>query len=134
MLIRALERGDHRIRGSVVAALTALRDERAGPLCWSLLGRLDVRRFADVYLAAIDTLGAAAGGVPVVDALREALYRGDWWAPFRTRALRTAAARALGRIGGASAIQVLHDASPRGPRGVRAVARAARARMTEEDP
>ena len=55
--------------------------------------------------------------------MRTALYKGEWWAPARTRALRTAAASALARIGTADAEAVLDEATARGSRGVRSAAR-----------
>jgi hypothetical protein len=56
--------------------------------------------------------------------LKAVLYQGSWWAPFRTAALRQAAATALRRVGGPEAAAVLEEAAARGPRGVRSVARA----------
>ena len=55
--------------------------------------------------------------------LKEALYRGEWWAPRRNTALRSAAAQALARIGTAEAQAVLTEAASNGPRGVRATVR-----------
>jgi hypothetical protein len=62
-----------------------------------------------------------------VDVLKDALYRGEWWAPFRTTELRRTVALALRQIGSTEALQVLQDAEMRGPRGVRAAVRAASA-------
>jgi HEAT repeat protein len=59
-----------------------------------------------------------------VEALKEALQRGDWMAPLRTRRTRASAAQALRRIGTSAAVTVLREASARGSRGVRAAARA----------
>jgi HEAT repeat protein len=59
-----------------------------------------------------------------VDALKEALYRGEWWAPRRTAALRSAAAAALARIGTTPAVEALKEAVHRAPRRIRAAARA----------
>ena len=55
--------------------------------------------------------------------LRDVLHRGDWWAPFRTAALRRAAAAALRRIGSRDTMAVLDQAATRGRRGVRNAAR-----------
>jgi HEAT repeat protein len=51
------------------------------------------------------------------------LYRGDWWAPGRTAALRRAAATSLRRLGSPDAIAVLQEAATRGTRRVRHAAR-----------
>ena len=59
-----------------------------------------------------------------VDVLKDALYSGEWWAPFRTAELRRAIATALREIGTPEAKRVLEDASHSGPRGVRAAIRA----------
>ena len=48
---------------------------------------------------------------------------GEWWAPLRTGALRTAAAAALREVGTPEAVAALTDASEHGSRGVRAAAR-----------
>ena len=130
MLMRALERGDRRTRDNVAAELGSLRDEGAGRLCAALLQHLSPRQFGSVYLAAINALGVT-GSPEGVDALRAALYRGDWWAPLRTRTLRGAAAKALRQIGNAEALQVLRDAAAQGPRGVRAAASAELAQVKE---
>ena len=105
-------------------AIGGLRDERATPLFAYILAHIDHRGpLATVYLHAIESLGALRDpdGIPP---LKEALYKGEWWAPRRTRVLRSAAAAALGRIGTPEANTVLHDAANTGSRGVRAVARA----------
>ncbi|HVB37097.1 MAG TPA: HEAT repeat domain-containing protein, partial [Vicinamibacterales bacterium] len=74
---------------------------------------------------AIELLGSIADptAVPV---LAQALSRGEWWAPRRTRLLRSAAAGALAKIDDAEARRALDGAASRGPRGVRTAARAAR--------
>ena len=66
---------------------------------------------------------APAARSPPFEALKLALYRGEWWAPRRTAALRAAAAAALARVGTPEALAVLEDAGQSGPRGVRAAAR-----------
>ncbi len=124
VLARAIATTSGRARSSIVQELTGMRDERSAPLFVYLAKHLDHRgaRRA-VYLSVIEALGGV-GGHEAVTALKDALYRGDWWAPFRTRALRGAAAAALQRIKTPEAVAVLRDASGRGPRGVRAAARA----------
>lgn len=63
------------------------------------------------------------GGQDAVDALADVLRRGEWWAPFRTRAIRMEAAAALAGIPLPSAEAVLREAAVNGSAGVRAVAR-----------
>ena len=122
VLVRVLVEGPSRQRATLLQQLTAQRDEQAVPLCQYLLAHVDHRRRPDVIEAAIGTLGAV-GGEDTVAPLRDALYRGEWWAPLRTRALRQAAAQALRRTRTQTAQQVLRDAAAQGPRGVRAAAK-----------
>ena len=77
-----------------------------------------------MYLRAVESLGALKAE-QTIDLLREALYSGEWWAPFRTAELRRVVATALRHIGTPEAQQVLEEAANSGPRGVRAAARAA---------
>ena len=51
------------------------------------------------------------------------LYSGSLWTPFKTAALRRAAASALKRIGSPEATAVLDEAIAKGSRGVRNAAR-----------
>ena len=88
-----------------------------------ILGHVDHRgALAPVYLRAIESLGALRdpGGIAP---LRDALYKGEWWAPRRTAQLRGAAAAALGRIGTPEAFTVLEEAAAQGSRRIRAAAR-----------
>lgn len=128
ILLQALTATSGRPRQTLMNELTSMRDERAGPLFCYLVRHLDRKAFHGVYLAAIDGLGAF-GGPDAVEALKEALERGDVWAPFRTRRTRAAAAQALRRIGTPAAVDALREASSRGARGVRAAARAELARL-----
>ncbi|HWF83440.1 MAG TPA: hypothetical protein VG222_01255, partial [Vicinamibacterales bacterium] len=52
------------------------------------------------------------------------LYEGTWWAPRRTRMLRTAAAAALLRIGTPEARAALDEAAASAGRNVRVIVRA----------
>ena len=114
----------------LVAELASTRDPRAAPLFAYLVRHVNRSRHAQVYLSAIEALGAlgAAEGArgsdldPLIDALAAALQRGEWWAPMRTRRTRLAAAAALKRVGTA-AIEALEGAARRGARGTRAAAR-----------
>jgi len=110
-------------RASLAAELITMKEERAAPLLGYLLSRMDRQALRPLFLAAIDTLGTY-GGTEAVDALKVALYEGQVWSPFKTRAQRTAAADALRRIGTEPARAVLREAAASGPRGVRAAARA----------
>ncbi len=115
-------------------SIGSVRDERATPLFVYILGHVDHRgALAPVYLRAIESLGALRDPSGV-EPLREALYKGEWWAPRRTAALRNAATAALARIGTPEAFAVLDEAVASGSRGVRSAARAqlstSRARRT----
>jgi hypothetical protein len=122
ILLQALTTTTGRPRETLIAELTALRDERAAPLFCYLVRHLDRKAFASVYVSAIEALGSF-GGPDAVEALKEALQYGDWFAPWRTRRTRAAAASALRRIGTPPALAALRDASTRGRRGVRTAAR-----------
>ncbi len=123
VLEKALTTGSARSRDAIMAALGTLRDERAIPLFRHILRQRDYRRtLRQVYEGAIDALGAL-GGPESIDGLKGALYAGEWWAPLRTSALRTAAAGALRQIGSEDALAVLNEAAERGGRSVRKVAR-----------
>jgi HEAT repeat protein len=128
ILLDALSKATGRTRDGLVKELVTLRDDRAAPLFSYLLRHLDRRKLQQVYMAALEALGAF-GGEKAIDALKYALHQGDWWAPFMTRRLRANAAHALGKIGTPEARAALTDAAEHGPRGVRAAARAELARM-----
>ena len=124
ILEQALTSGTARSRDAIMQSIGTVRDERATPLFAYILGHVDHRgALSPIYVRAIESLGALRdpSGVPP---LRDALYKGEWWAPRRTAALRSAAASALSRIGSPEAIAVLEEAVERGSRGIRAAARA----------
>lgn len=122
-LQHALTTGRGRSRQAIMQALGQTRDERAAPLFSYILQHTDHRgAMRSVYIAAMEAL-ARLGGADAVKALQGALYKGEWWAPFRTATLRATAAAGLSRIGTPEALGVLREASTRGPRGVRAAAR-----------
>jgi hypothetical protein len=123
ILLEALTTTAGRPRETLISELASMKDERAGPLFCYLVRHVDRKRFPGVYVGAIDALGSF-GGPDAVEALKEALQRGDWMAPLRTRRTRASAAQALRRIGTSAAVTVLREASARGSRGVRAAARA----------
>jgi hypothetical protein len=123
ILEQALTSGSMRSRDAIMQSIGLVRDERATPLFAYILQHVDHRgALAPVYLRAIEWLGSLRdpAGIPP---LKGALYKGEWWAPRRTSALRHAAGAALARIGTAGAFEVLEEAAARGTRGVRAAAR-----------
>jgi len=124
ILEQALTGGTIRSRDAIMQSIPLVRDERATPLFAYILRHVDHRgALAPVYLRAIESLGALRdpGGIAP---LRDALYKGEWWAPRRTSALRRAAGAALARIGTPDAFAVLEEAAAQGSRGIRAAARA----------
>jgi len=124
ILEQALTSGTTRSRDAIMQSIGVVRDERATPLFVYILGHVDHRgALAGVYLRAIESLGVLRDPAGI-DPLRDALYKGEWWAPRRTSALRNAAATALARIGTPEALSVLDDAAAQGSRGVRSAARA----------
>jgi HEAT repeat protein len=124
ILEQALTTGTLQSRDAIMQSIGTVRDERSTPLFAYIIEHVDHRGpLRAVYLSAIESLGALkdpAGIAPLKDALR----KGEWWAPRRTAALRHAAAAALGRIGTPDAIAVLEQAIAEGSRGMRAAARA----------
>ncbi|MQA29050.1 MAG: hypothetical protein GEU82_04315 [Luteitalea sp.] len=124
VLQEALASGTTRSRGAIMQSVTILRDERAAPLFVYILRHVDHRGpLGWVYARALEALGTLRDP-DSVPALTSALYRGEWWAPRRTSALRSAAAAALARIGTAPAIEALEEAARSRSRQVRAAARA----------
>jgi hypothetical protein len=124
ILEQALASGTPQSREAIMQALGSPRDERAAPLLVYILEHVDHRgALGWVYARALELLGQLRDPQSI-DALRSALYRGEWWAPRRSASLRRAAAAALARIGSSDAVAVLTEASERGSRGVRVAARA----------
>lgn len=124
VLGQALGSGTARTRDAIMQSLAGMRDERAAPLFAYILRHVDHRGPLNrVYLRALDGLGAL-GQPEGIEPLKEALYKGEWWAPRRTRELRAVAAAALARIGTPEAYAVLNDAADARSRGVRSAVRA----------
>jgi hypothetical protein len=124
ILQTALSSGTDQSREAIMQSISTVRDERAAPLFVYILRNVDHRgRLASVYVRAIESLGALKDPAGV-ESLKEALYKGEWWAPRRTATLREAAAAALSRIGTPEAVAALDEAASSGPRGVRNAARA----------
>ena len=112
-------------RDAILEQLISLRDDKAIPLLCHVLNHTTPRGpMVHAHLGIIDTLGGLAADPQATQTLKTVLYRGEWWAPFRTTALRQAAALALRRMGGPDAASVLEEAAAKGPRGVRVAARA----------
>ena len=121
-LLEAMGTVSGRPRETLIGEVGALRDDRAAPLFVHIVRTLNRRAFPALYLAAIQGLGGV-GGLEAIDALAEALHRGEMFAPVRTRRERSAAAQALRRIGTPEAVDALRHASTRGSWGVRTVAK-----------
>ena len=122
ILLSGLRTTSGRVRETLVSELTSARDARSAPFFRHVVRHMDRRTEPRLYVTAIEALGTT-GNQEAIDALRYALYQGDWKAPFETRRIRAAAAGALRRIGAPPAIEVLREATRRGKRGVRAAAR-----------
>jgi HEAT repeat protein len=123
ILEKALASGTGRSRDAIMQAISSVRDDRATPLFIYILRHVDHRGpLSTVYLRAIESLGALKDSEGVAP-LTDALYKGEWWAPGRTRTLRAAAATALARIGSPEAVAALEQAASAGGRGVRAAVR-----------
>jgi hypothetical protein len=111
-------------RDTILQQLIALRDDKAIPLLCYVLNHTSPRgTMVSVHAQMIEALGSLAAHKESTRTLRNVLYRGEWWAPFRTAALRQAAAAALRHIGTPEAIAVLQEAVTRGSRGVRSAAK-----------
>jgi len=121
ILERAL---DGSSRDTIVQQLIGLRDDKAIPLLCHVLNHTTPRgHLVSVHAQIMEGLGGLGATPESIRTLRMILYRGEWWAPFRTAALRQAAAAALRRLGTPEAMDVLHEASTSGPRGVRTAAK-----------
>jgi hypothetical protein len=119
ILEEALTTGSVQSREAIMQSLGLVRDERVTPLLTYILRHIHHRGpLATVYLRAIDALGAVRDPEGIA-ALKDALYRGDWWAPRRTAILRSAVATALARIGTDEAFEVLEEAAGSRKRSVR---------------
>jgi hypothetical protein len=127
ILLNALKSVKGKARDTLVGEVLKVKDQRGAPLYAYLVRQIDRRQFPQLYLTAIEALGAL-GGTDAIEALKVVLHTGQWWTPLANRTYRGAAAHALGRIGSAGALDVLRDASRNGAFGVRSAARAELAR------
>jgi HEAT repeat protein/PBS lyase HEAT-like repeat-containing protein len=122
VLQQALVSGTVQSREAIMRSIALLRDERATPLFAYIVGHVNHRgALLPIYLSAIESLGALRDPAGV-QALKTALYRGEWWAPRRTARLRAAAADALARTATPEAIAVLREAAESQSRSVRSAA------------
>jgi hypothetical protein len=111
-------------RETVLQELLGLRDDKAAPLlCYVLKQTQPTGRFLKVHLDMLDALGALRGHPESIRTLKHVLYSGSIWTPFKTAALRRAAAAALKRVGSPEANAVLEEAVAKGSRGVRSAAK-----------
>jgi hypothetical protein len=115
-------------REAIMQTIGLVRADRATPLFAYILAHVDHRGpLRATYVRAIESLGALRDPSAVAP-LKAVLYRGEWWAPRRTAALRSAAATALARIGTPAAVDILREAEGSGSRRLRAAVRPALAR------
>jgi HEAT repeat protein len=134
VLREALVSGTTQSQEAIMQVIGLARDKRAMAFLVYILRHIDHRgSLASVYLRAIDLLGALRDP-EAIEPLREALYRGEWWAPRRTAVFRQAAAAGLARIATPEALNLLREAATSGSRGVRAAVRPALARAGRERP
>jgi len=111
-------------RDTILQQLISLRDDKAIPLLCYVLNHTSPRgKMVSVHAQIIEALGSLAAHKDSTRTLRNILFRGEWWAPFRTAALRQAAAAALRHIGSPETMAVLQEAATGGSRGVRAAAK-----------
>jgi hypothetical protein len=111
-------------RETIVQQLIALREDKAVPLLCYVLNHTRPRgRLARAHAEIIDALGSLGAHAESTRTLRRILHGGNWLAPFKTAALREAAATALLRIGSPETAAVLAEAASGGSRSVRKIAR-----------
>jgi len=123
MLESALKDGEARAREAIMHTLGSFNDERAAPLLVRILEQISYTGAGEAaYILALEALGRSGADPRGIAALKAALHRGEWWAPFRTARLRAAAARALHSTASPAGDAVLQEASTGGPRGVRQAA------------
>jgi hypothetical protein len=121
-------------REMIVQQLVTLRDNKAVPLlCQILDSTPPSSATAGTHLQIMEALANLGAHPASTTSLKAALYRGVWWAPKRTAALRDSAATALMRIASPETTAVLEEAVRIGGRQVRTIARAKTAAMARRD-
>jgi HEAT repeat protein len=120
-------------RETIVQELIGLRDEKVVPLlCYVLNHSAPRGSLVAVHAQIIEALAGLRDDPESRKTLQTILYRGEWWAPFRTAALRRAAAAALRRIGSPATFAILEEAARSKIRGVRAAARLHQGRIAPQ--
>jgi HEAT repeat protein len=123
MLSGILASQTHPGRAAVVEELGSTRDQKAAPLFCHLVRHMECRGpLRGIYFQWLGRLGLL-GGPDAIDALSDVLRKGRWWAPLRTREIRTVAAEALTQIKLPAAQEALAAAAVNGSFGVRSIAR-----------
>jgi HEAT repeat protein len=123
VLEESLKDGDAGAREAIMQTIGSFNDERAAPLLVYILEHTDYRGAGEAaYRSAIEALGRSGATPRGIAALKDALYRGEWWAPLRTARLRDAAARALHATSSSAGDAVLEEAAGQAPRRVRRAA------------
>ena len=123
LLKRTMAVEDNPARAAIVSELNTTRDEKATPLFCYIVRESECRgSLRDIYLKSLARLGAI-GGRDALEALRDVLNRGNFWAPRRTRDVRHAAAAALASMKDGAGREVLEEAALNGAIGVRRAAR-----------
>ncbi len=126
LLEQALKTGADRTKDTILQSLGAFRDEKAAPVFLHILTTTPFNAANEGLLTqTMESLGRIANDERSVSALKDILYRGEWWAPGRTARFRTTAARALRSMGRPSADFALEEAATSGPGSVRKIAKAA---------
>lgn len=135
LLEKTFKAGEARAREAIVQSIGSFADERAAPLLVHILEQTSPRGPGEATsVATMEALGRSGADPRGIGALKEALYRGEWWQPFRTARLRSAAARALHSTASAAGDAVLQEAATTGPRGVRKAASEAMSSMRRSRP
>jgi hypothetical protein len=123
MLEGILAAQKHRGRATLVNELGSTRDQRATPALCHLVRHMPCRGSQrEIYIQWLGRLGLL-GGPAAVEALSDVLQHGRWWAPIRTRVIRTEAAEALAQIKHPAAQEALANLAANGSFGVRSIAR-----------
>lgn len=112
-------------REGALRELLSLRDDKAVPLFSYVLTKGEPKgRLIAIHVSMIEALGVMRPRPESIRALQQVLQRGHWWAPFRTKTQRQAAAASLRKLGTPEALAALQSAANTGGRSVRKIARA----------
>jgi hypothetical protein len=123
ILEAALRENEAGAREAIMNTIGSFNDERAAPLLVHILEHTSHKGASEeAYVSALEALGRSGADPRGIQALKDALYRSEWWAPLRTARLRAAAARALHHTASDAGDAILREASTTGARGVRQAA------------